>query len=52
MNKKLKLNEIPRQAHSLEVFHIKNNEAFIGFKLPNGNFSFIQVPYTGKEKYK
>lgn len=29
-----------------EVFAIKGNEAFIGYKLENGNFHFVQVPYT------
>lgn len=38
--------EIPQDAHSLEVFSIKNNEAFIGYKLLNNNFHYIQVPYT------
>lgn len=47
---KIKKSEIPLNAHSLEVFHIKNKEAFIGFKLANGDFHFIQVPYTGKDR--
>jgi hypothetical protein len=38
--------QIPLDAHSLEVFAIKNNEAFIGFKLQNKNFHYIQVPFT------
>lgn len=44
---------IPSDAHSFEVFSIKDSEdsptrkrAFIGFKLENGNFHFIGVPYT------
>jgi hypothetical protein len=44
---------IPNDAHSLEVFSIKDCEespsgkqAFIGYKLDNGNFHFIGVPYT------
>ena len=44
---------IPRDAHSLQVFSVKNSvnsitgkEAYIGYKLANGNFHFIQVPYT------
>lgn len=47
-------NTIPSDAHSLEVFAIKDSEdspsgkqAFIGFKLSNGDFHYIQVPYTG-----
>ena len=50
---------IPNDAHSLEVFSIKNCEesptgkqAFIGFKLDNGNFHFIGVPYTEPIKVK
>jgi hypothetical protein len=38
--------KIPDDAHSLEVFAIKKGEAFIGFKVSNGSFNFIQVPYT------
>ena len=44
---------IPNDAHSIEVFAIKDStdsptgkQAFIGFKLENGNFNFIGVPYT------
>ena len=44
---------IPTDAHSLEVFAIKDNvdsptgkEAFIGFKLNNDNFHFVGVPFT------
>ena len=45
--------EIPIDAHSFEVFAIKDCEesptgkqAFIGFKISNGDFHFIGVPYT------
>lgn len=34
---------IPEDATNVELFAIKNEEAFIGFNLPNGNFEFIQV---------
>jgi hypothetical protein len=44
------MNTIPKDATSLECFCIRNNEAYIGFKIPNGNFEFIQIPYTGKEE--
>lgn len=37
---------IPGDAYDFEVFHIKENTAFLGFKLANGNFHFIQVPYN------
>jgi hypothetical protein len=41
---------IPQDAHSFEVFAIKETEegkqAFIGFRLSNGDFHFIGVPYT------
>lgn len=47
---------IPSDAHSFEVFAIKDCEesptkkqAFIGFKLANGNFHFIGVPFTEPE---
>ncbi len=50
---------IPNDAHSFEVFAIKDSEdsptgrqAFIGFKLDNGNFHFIGVPYTEPIKNK
>ena len=43
----------PEGAHSFEVFSIQDSndsptgkEAFIGYKIPNGNFHFEQVPYT------
>jgi hypothetical protein len=49
---------IPNDAHLLEVFDIKDSEdsptgeqAFIGFKLDNGDFHFIGVPYTGNKLY-
>ncbi len=50
-NDKKVLCEIPSDATNLEVFAIKNNktngsEAFIGFKIANGNFHFISVPFT------
>jgi len=48
---------IPNDAHSFEVFAIKDSEdsltgkqAFIGFKLKNGDFHFIGVPYTEQTK--
>jgi hypothetical protein len=44
---------IPIDAHSFEVFAIKDcdesqtgKQAFIGFKISNGDFHFIGVPYT------
>jgi hypothetical protein len=44
---------IPSDAHSFEVFAIKDcdesttgKQAFIGFKISNGDFHFIGVPYT------
>lgn len=42
---------IPTDATNLEVFAIKPDEngklfAYIGFKISNGNFEFITVPYT------
>ena len=56
---KLENQYIPNDAHSFEVFAIKDSEdsptgkqAFIGFKLDNGNFHFIGVPYTEKKKKK
>ena len=45
-------NEIPKGATNLECFCIKNGEAYIGFKSPNGNFDFIQIPYTEPKKIK
>lgn len=45
---------IPKNAHSIEVFAIKNGEAFIGFKIRNylgyDDFHYVQVPYTEKKK--
>jgi len=48
---------IPAEAHSLEVFSLNacetspsGKEAYIGFKLENGDFHFISVPYTGPVK--
>lgn len=41
--------QISPDAINFEVFAIKNGEAFIGFNSENGNFNFLQVPYTGKE---
>jgi len=29
-----------------EVFAIKGDQAFVGYKLPNGDFHFEQIPYT------
>ena len=45
---------IPTDAHSLEVFSIKTNdagekEAFIGYKISNDNFYFVAVPFTEPE---
>lgn len=57
--KKIENEYIPSDAHSFEVFAIKDNqyypsgkEAFIGFKISNGNFHFIGVPYTEPIKIK
>jgi len=43
----------PINAHSFEVFAIKDceqsptgKEAYIGYKLENGNFCFTSVPFT------
>lgn len=51
--KKVEKSPIPLDAHSLEVFAIKDSqdspsgkEAYIGFKLINDNFHFISVPFT------
>ena len=48
-----KNNNIPNDAHSFEVFAIKDSEdsptdkqAFIWFKLANDDFHYVQVPYT------
>lgn len=50
---------IPLDAYSLEVFAIKDctdsptgKQAFIGFKIPNGNFHFIGVPFTEPKHIK
>lgn len=44
---------IPGDAYDFEVFHIKEDQAFLGFKLANGNFHYIQVPYNpGKHEAK
>ena len=50
----------PSDAHSFEVFAIKDckdsptgKEAYIGYKLANGNFHFVSVPFTEpNQKYK
>lgn len=48
---------LPMDAHSIEVFAIKDSEdsptgkqAFIGYKLANGDFHYIQVPFTEPKK--
>lgn len=48
---------IPADAHSFEVFAIKDSkdfptgkQAYIGFKLSNGDFHYIQVPFTEPQK--
>ncbi|NBV27944.1 hypothetical protein EBS02_02840 [bacterium] len=48
---------LPKDAHSLEVFAIKDckesptgKEAYIGYKLKTGCFHFISVPYTGNDR--
>ncbi len=50
---------IPNDVHSFEVFAIKDSDdsstgkqAFIGFKLKNENFEYIQLPYTESIKIK
>ncbi len=45
---------IPTDATNVEVFHLDTKDngdktAFIGFKISNGNFSFVEVPFTGKK---
>ncbi len=45
---------IPTDATDIEVFHLDTKDsgdktAFIGFKISNGNFSFAEVPFTGKK---
>lgn len=44
---------LPIDAYALEVFAIKDSndsptgkEAYIGYKIENGNFNYISVPYT------
>lgn len=51
--KKIENKYFPNDAHSFEVFAIKETknsptgkEAYIGYKLNNGNFHFISVPFT------
>jgi len=39
---------IPIGSENIEVFHISPKEAFIGFKLPNGNFEYVQIPFNPK----
>lgn len=48
--------EIPSDATCFEVFAIHNSNdsptgkmAYLGFKLYNGDFHFVGVPYTGHE---
>ena len=46
--------KIPQDAFDLEVFSIKSDEqgkkwAYIGYKIPNGNFHFLAVPFTEPE---
>lgn len=48
---KNKLYCIPTDATNVEVFHLSTKDngdktAFIGFKIKNGNFSFVEVPFT------
>ena len=50
---------IPSDAHSFEVFAIKDSkdsptgkQAFIGFKLANNDFHYIQVPYTVDKSFE
>lgn len=45
-------NIIPINAHSFEVFAIKGKQAFIGFKLVNNDFHYIQVPYTVDKSFE
>jgi hypothetical protein len=49
--KKNKLYCIPTDATNIEVFHLETKDdgdktAFIGFNISNGNFSFVEVPFT------
>lgn len=46
---------IPTDSTNIEVFHIDTKDngdktAFIGFKIKNGNFSFVEVPFTSPKK--
>lgn len=48
------LGSIPIDATNIEVFHLDtkdngNRTAFIGFKISNGNFSFVEVPFTSQK---
>lgn len=45
---RLQVPVIPIGATDIEVFHITPKEAFIGFKISNGNFEYIQVPHNPK----
>jgi len=41
---------IPIDAVDLEVFHITDKHtAFIGYKISNGNFHFVEVPYNPRK---
>lgn len=51
LERKNKLHCIPTDATNIEVFHLDTKDngdktAFIGFKIKNGNFSFVEVPFT------
>ncbi len=35
---------IPANAADIHCFSIKEKEVYIGFKIPNGNFHFVQIP--------
>ena len=53
INKEIELFNNETSKH--EVFAIKHNEegvleAFVGYKIPNGNFHFEGIPYTGSKK--
>lgn len=48
---------IPSDAKIVDVFAIKKSEingveAFVGFKRPNGDFHYVQVPFTDPEALK
>lgn len=34
-----------------ELFAIKGKEAFIGYKIPNGNFCFESIPFTEPKNF-